>query len=74
MIDKEYKEQINKVFMRITFFKLFFIGLEALFIYFTLKNEIELCLAIIGLMLVTLITLFMNLWEAINEERLNNDR
>ena len=65
-----YEEKVKAVFIKITIFKLFFIITECGFLFSFYKNKIDLCILIIGLMLIVLITLFLNLWEAINDERL----
>ena len=62
MEDKKIKEKI-------TFFQLIFMLFEALLIYSLLKNYIELAVGVLSLIVVLLITLFMELWKELNKER-----
>lgn len=66
------KEEINSVFRKITFAKITFILFEGLLIYSLFKNYIELAVATLSCIVVMLIILFIDLWEAINKERLKD--
>lgn len=64
------KEKINSVFRKIAFFRIFFLLLQGFLIYSMFKHDAELSIAILSCIVMVLITLFINLWEAINQERL----
>lgn len=68
------KEQIDKVFFKTLIFKVIFLIVEMTMLYALVQEEIMLCLRCLCVGLVLLITLFINLWDTINEERLGHDR
>lgn len=74
MEDKKTKEKISSVFRKIAFFKIIFMLFEGLLLYALFKNHLDLSITVLSIIVILLVTLFINLWEAINKERLNNDR
>lgn len=66
------KEKINSVFRKIMFHKVIFLLFEGLTIYGIFKSDLNLALASLSIVVVLLATLVINLWEELNQERLNN--
>lgn len=65
-------KQIKAVLRKISFTKIMVLVLEFLLLYSLFSNNTQLSLLILSALVVLLNTLFINLWEAINEERLSN--
>ena len=62
---------MNKVFKKIEVARITFIILEFGMIYFILKENTYVALLFNSAIVILFVTLFMNLWEALNKERLN---
>lgn len=65
-------KQVKAVFRRISLTKILILILEFLLLYSLFSNNTRLSLLMLSALIVLLNTLFINLWEAINEERLNS--
>lgn len=68
MIDKQTKA----VFRKIAFTKITVLALEFILIYSLFSKETQLTLLVLSALVVLLNMLFIDLWEGINKERLNN--
>ena len=68
MTDKE----IKTVFRKITTTKIVVLFFELILVYSLFLKEIQLTLLVLSALEILLNTLFINLWEGINEERLND--
>ena len=65
-------KQIKEVFRKIIITKIVVLFLEFILLYSLFSKEMQLTLLILSALVVLLNTLFIGLWEGINEERLNN--
>jgi hypothetical protein len=65
-------KQIKAVFRKISFTKILILVLEFFLFYSLFSNDTRLSLLVLSAFVILLNTLLINLWEAINEERLNN--
>lgn len=66
----EIEKRIKETFFKIAFFKIIFLLFEFALFISIFKEKEELTLLILSAIVILLVTLFMNLWEAINKERL----
>ena len=65
-------KQTKAVFRKIAFTKITVLVLEFILIYSLFSKETQLTLLVLSALVVLLNKLFIDLWEGINEERLNN--
>ena len=65
-------KQIKAVFRKINLTRIVFFVLEVLLLYSLFLKDVQLSLLVLSAFAILLNTLLMNLWEAINEERLSN--
>ena len=65
-------KQTKVVFRKIAFTKITVLFLEFILIYSLFSKETQLTLLVLSALVVLLNILFIDLWECINEERLNN--
>lgn len=65
-------KQIKAVFKKITITKIVVLFLESILFYSLFSKEIQLTVLVLSAFVILLNTLFINLWEGINEERLND--
>ena len=66
----EIEKRIKETFFRIAFSKIIFLILEYALLMSIFKEKEKLTLILLSVIVILLTTLFMNLWEAINKERL----
>ena len=66
-----YKE-IKTVFRKITTTKIVVLFFELILVYSLFLKEIQLTLLVLSALEILMNTIFINLWEGINEERLND--
>lgn len=69
----EIEKRIKETFFKIAFFRIIFLLFEFALLISIFKEKEELTLLILSTIVILLVTLFMNLWEAINKERCNNE-
>lgn len=68
------KDKAKKVYNTILCFRIIFILLTTGMVYYLLfKQDIYIFCLFVGLHLLLTNGLFMNLWEALNDERINNE-
>ena len=65
-------KQIKAVFRKITITKIVVLFFEFILLYSLYSKEIQLTLIVLSVFVIHLNTLLINLWEGINEERLND--
>ena len=65
-------KQIKAVFRKITIIKIVVLFFEFILLYSLYSKEMQLTLFILSALVINLNTLLINLWEGINEERLND--
>ena len=65
-------KQIKAVFRKITITKIVVLFFEFILLYSLYSKEIQLTLIVLSAFVIHLNTLLINLWEGINEERLND--
>lgn len=66
----EIEKRTKETFFIIGFFRIIFLIFEFALFISIFKEKEELALFILSAIVILLVTLFMNLWEAINVERL----
>lgn len=65
-------KQIKAVFRKIAITKIVVLFLELILLYSLFSKEIQLTVLVLSAFVILLNTLLINLWEGINEERLND--